>query len=78
MTLCGEIFNTSAVSSTLRPPKEPQFNHVRLSRGNCGEIVERLIEGQPLSAPLRTVFGYFVEIDRLGMAYMLHPSAPFC
>jgi hypothetical protein len=46
MTLWGEIFNTSAVSSTLSPPKNGA-RRLLLCGGRFIELIQRFVDGEP-------------------------------
>jgi hypothetical protein len=52
MTLCAEICKTSAVSSTLKPPKKAQFDDARFSGIHAREVVKGLIQRQDLGTLL--------------------------
>jgi hypothetical protein len=62
----GGLFNAQAT-------EEAQFNDARLSRIKGGEIVKSLVQSQRLGARLKTVFGYCVEIDGLGVSFLFRP-----
>ena len=62
MTVSGETFRTSAVSSTLSPAKA-ELHDLRFSRIELGERVERVIQVDDFRGPIRSHFEGIVQIQ---------------
>src|SRR5450631_2754346 len=64
MTLCAEIFRTSAVSSTLSPPKNSELHDPRFAWVDLRQSIQRFVDSDDLTVPgARGDFRHVVQIQ---------------
>ena len=65
LTVAGETFSTSAVSSALSPPKETHFDDLHFARIKASQLIQRFIERRKVARSIAGHDGDFVQSDML-------------
>ena len=76
ITVIGDTCRTSAVSSTLRPPKKRSSTTLRFARCPLRQRVQGIVEGHEIIGAIGAEDGCGVERDMLGVRAALHVAAP--